>query len=97
MAFNMEPPVRLGVTQIVATSTGSAETTNAFATATSVVRVLATVDTHVVFGASPNTATVNDALVGAHYPEYFIVNGGWKAAAVVDASSGRVSFTEVSR
>lgn len=97
MSFQIEPPVRLGITQIVNSSTTSAETTNAFGTATTLVRVAATANAHVVFGASPNTATVNDAIVTTSAPEYFIVNPGWKAAAIVDASTGKVSFTEVSR
>ena len=97
MSYQTEPPVRLGTTQIVAASTTSAETTNAFGSGAHLVRIAATADCHVVFGSSPNTATTSDALIVSAMPEYFIVNPGWKAAVVVAASTGTVSITEVSR
>lgn len=55
---------------------GGAASSAAFASTTKVVRLICDASCSFVFGASPQTATTNNALMGAGTPEYFGVIPG---------------------
>jgi hypothetical protein len=57
-----------------------------------IVRVLATADCHIVFGGSP-TATANDTLLPANQPEYFVFTPGQCIAVVQDSAPGTLFIT----
>ena len=72
---------------------GSAASTasSAFGAGTEYVRVAASTDFHIVFGASP-TATADHIFIPADQPEIFKVNPGEKVAAI---GSANVSVSEL--
>jgi hypothetical protein len=57
-----------------------------------VVRLVATADCHIVFGANP-TATVNDTLLPANQPEYFVFTPCQLIAAIQDSVPGNLFIT----
>ncbi len=86
---------RWGTTQAVSfTSTSTAQTT-AFVAGVNTVRVIATTQCHLAFGASP-TATTNSPKLPANVAEYVVVTPGQKIAAIRTTTSGTLYVTEVS-
>ncbi len=86
---------RWGTTQTVAfTSTSTAQTT-AFVAGVNTVRVVASTQCHLAFGASP-TATTSSPKLPANLPEYIVVTPGQKIAAIRTTTSGTLYVTEVS-
>jgi hypothetical protein len=85
--------VALGLNQAVSfTSSGSAATA-AVGVATRIVRLVATVDCHVAFGADP-TATTSSMLLPAGSVEYVAITPGHKVAARGASASGTLHVTE---
>ena len=66
-ADNLHPiqALPLGTTQTISVASSSAATSSAFATGTTVVRVVSTTDCHIIFAASP-TATTSTAYLPAN-------------------------------
>lgn len=83
-----------GVTQVIVMDTESQATTAI--TNTSVIRVLATADCHIVVGVSP-TATLSDLYIPANVPEYFEIgqDGNNQLAVVQDSAGGTIYITEM--
>ena len=83
-----------GTTQTITTSGSSAAISTAFATGTTVVRIVATEDVNIKFGSAP-TATTNDPFVPANQVEYFKVTAGEKVAAIQNSAAGTCYVTEM--
>jgi hypothetical protein len=83
-----------GTTQTITTSGSSAAISTAFATGTTVVRIVATADIHLKFATSP-TATTSDPFLPANQVEYFKVTAGEKVAAIQNSAAGTVYVTEM--
>jgi len=87
---------RLGTHQSVAfTNAGSTAITNAFGSATTYVRVVATADAYIKFDGTPTAATT-DVVLLADKPEYFVAAPSMKAAARGVSGSGTLHVTELS-
>ncbi len=83
------PVIRPGITQTVAvgaTSTQSAVTDG------NVVRLVATTDCHIAFGASP-TADNTCLFLPANTPEYFACYGTDLVAVIADSGTGTLYIT----
>jgi len=96
-SFNLSETIQAlapGTTQTVSTASSSAATSNAFASGTTVVRIIATEDCNIVFAASP-TATTSSTFLPANQVEYFKVTAGDKVAAIQNSASGTVYVTEM--
>ena len=88
--------LRPGTTQKVSPSGSSAATGNAFGSQTEYVRIAATADIYILFGANPtavSTAGSSTIFVPADEPEIFKVSPGEKVAVI---GSAEVSVTEMS-
>ncbi len=85
----------LGTTQTVSVTSSSAANSTAFASGTTVVRVVSTTDCHIIFATSP-TATTSTAYLPANQVEYFKVSAGEKCAAIQSSEAGTVFVTEMS-
>ena len=84
-----------GTTQKVAYTGTAAATTNAVGNSTNVVRLVATTDCYLAFGAGP-TATTGSMYFPANTVEYFSVNpGNTKISALRVNTSGTLDVTEV--
>jgi hypothetical protein len=83
-----------GTTQTITTSGSSAAISTAFATGTTVVRIVATEDVNIKFGSSP-TATTSDPFIPANQVEYFKVTAGEKVAAIQNTAAGTCYVTEM--
>ena len=83
-----------GTTQTITTSGSSAAISTAFATGTTVVRIVATEDVNIKFGSSP-TATTSDPFIPANQVEYFKVTAGEKVAAIQNSAAGTCYVTEM--
>jgi hypothetical protein len=83
---------RIG-TPMVPITTGAITAPSAAITGTCV-RLVATKDCHIAFGADPS-AGPNDPLLAAGIPEYFWVTNGHKVAAIQDSEAGKVHVTPV--
>lgn len=83
-----------GTTQTITTSGSSAAISTAFATGTTVVRIVATEDVNIKFGSAP-TATTSDPFVPANQVEYFKVTAGEKVAAIQNSAAGTCYVTEM--
>ncbi len=97
-SFNLSETIQAlapGTTQTVSTASSSAATSNAFASGTTVVRIIATEDCHIVFAASP-TATTSSTFIGAKQAEYFKVDAGQKCAGIRSSTDGTLFVTEMS-
>ena len=81
-------------TQTITTSGSSAATSNAVATSTRLVRIVATEDVHIAFATAP-TATTSNPFLPAKQVEYFKITGGDKVAAIQNSSAGVVYVTEM--
>ena len=57
-----------------------------------VVRLLATADCHIVFDANP-AAAPNDTLLLANQPEYFVFTPGQRIAVIQDSATGTLYVT----
>ncbi len=88
-------PFRMYGTQTVAIGASSAATSTAVSSGTQIVRLIATVDCHVVIGNSP-TATTSDTYLAADREEYFTCASGENVAVIQSASSGTLYVTECS-
>jgi len=83
-----------GTTQTITTSGSSAAISTAFATGTTVVRIVATEDVNIKFGSTP-TATTSDPFIPANQVEYFKVTAGEKVAAIQNSTAGTCYVTEM--
>ena len=83
-----------GTTQTISVASSSAATSSAFATGTTVVRVVSTTDCHIIFATSP-TATTSTAYLPANQVEYFKATAGEKIAAVRANADGTLYVTEM--
>lgn len=83
------PVVRPGPTQKIAI--GSVSTASA-AVGAQVVRLLATADCHIAFGASP-AADAGGLLLTANLPEYFACESTDGVAVIADAGEGSLYIT----
>ncbi len=83
------PVIRPGSTQKIAVSSTSAQSEPADG---NVVRLLATVDCHIAFGASP-MADAGSLFLPANTPEYFACYGTDKVAVVSDGADGALYIT----
>lgn len=72
--------------QVVGISASSAQTTNAFANTTTLVRLNTDSICSIKFGTNP-TATANNARMAANQTEYFSIppNSGWKVAVITNS------------
>lgn len=68
----------------------------AFNAQTTVVRVVATTNCHIRFGANP-TATTSNVYLPAGVVEYFRVTPGDKVAAIKNATAGSLYVTEMTQ
>ncbi len=88
------PAFRPGTTQTVSVTSSSAATTNPVGEATTIARLVCTVDCHVNVGESP-TATTSNMLLPAYTVEYVrVVKGVDKVAAIRAAVDGTLYVTE---
>lgn len=93
------PAVRLeaktpGASQKVAVGAASAASTAITGTA---VRVVASVNCHLAFGASPAAAADGTCVyLPAGVPQVFTITSGWKAAVIEDSGAGNLFITVVS-
>lgn len=83
------PAMKPGTTQVV---NFDASVPSAAAVQAEVVRVVATQDCHLAFGLAP-VATINDLLLPANTPEYFLLDAGHKIAAIKDSTLGKLFIT----
>ena len=83
-----------GSTQTITTSGSSAAISTAFASATRIVRIVATEDVNIKFGSAP-TATTSDPFIPANQVEYFKVTSGEKVAAIQNSAAGTCYVTEM--
>lgn len=83
-----------GTTQTITTSGSSAATSTAFATGSTIARIVATEDCHLAFATSP-TATTSDTFLPAKQVEYFKITAGEKVAAIQSSTAGTVYVTEM--
>ena len=81
--------------QTVAYTGTSAASTNAFASSTHLVRVVATSDCFITFAGTP-TATTSDIFLPAYTVEYFMADSV-KVAAIQSASAGDLHVTEMTK
>ena len=84
----------LGTTQTISVASSSAATSSAFATGTTVVRVVSTTDCHIIFAASP-PATTSTAYLPANQVEYLKATAGEKIAAIRANADGTLFITEM--
>ena len=84
----------LGTTQTVSVTSSSAANSTAFASGTTVVRVVSTTDCHIIFATSP-TATTSTAYLPANQVEYFKATAGEKIAAIRANADGTLYVTEM--
>lgn len=82
-----------GASQNVTTSGTSAQSA-ALGGNTLIVRLIATTDCRVAFGANP-TATATSMLLTAGVPEFFTVQVGSKIAAIATGLGGALNITEM--
>lgn len=82
-----------GTTQNVAFTAASAQSTAIGGTGHKLVRLIATQDCWVRQAANP-TAVTTDTFIKAGVPEYFIVKGGNKIAAIRNSADGTLNITE---
>ena len=87
--------LRPGTVQVVSYTT-SVATTNAFASSTHQIRIVATTACHYILGAAP-TATTSHTYLPADVVEYIDVSPGEKIAFIQHASGGNAYVTEVSK
>ncbi len=83
------PVIRPGATQKVAVTSASTQSAPADG---NVVRLLATVDCHIAFGAAP-TSDVNSLFLPANTPEYFACYGTDLVAVISDGADGSLYIT----
>ena len=96
-AFNKSETIQalpLGATQTISVTSSSAANSTAFASGTTVVRVVSTTDCHIIFAASP-TATTSTAYLPANQVEYFKGTAGEKSAAIRANADGTLYVTEM--
>lgn len=84
--------IRPGTVQTVAIGAASAASA-AVGVRTTIVRVAATADCHIVIGANP-TATANDTPLFAKQPEFFAIVPGEKIAVIQSSGAGTLFITE---
>lgn len=84
--------VSLGSSQNVS-YTGTAASSTAFASTTTVVRLVSTSDCYVVFGSNP-TATTSSSFLPVGVVEYFLVTPGQKVSAIQLSAAGSLNVTE---
>lgn len=89
----MQIASRNSTTQAVAFTAASAASTNAFATGTCQVRVVANSACHIVVAGTP-VATTSDPFLPANWVEYLTVSPGEKIAAIRAATGGLVTATD---
>jgi hypothetical protein len=87
-------PVALWGTMQAVSFDGSVATGNAVATTTKVVRLCATQDCYVLFGASPTAAANTSILLPKGVVEYVEITGGHKVAAIKVATAGILNVVE---
>jgi hypothetical protein len=83
------PAILPGTAVVVPIGAGSLQTV---AINSTVVRLVATADCHIVFGANP-TATENDSFLPANQPEYFVFSPGQLVAVIQDSVPGNLFIT----
>jgi hypothetical protein len=83
--FVKAPASRLGTNQVIAPA-GSSVATNAFGASTTAIRVVASATVNVRIDSGSPIATTADPLLPANTPEYFVVSGGMKLAAIGTAN-----------
>lgn len=84
----------IGPAQAVAVGVASTQSTALSGSTTFMVRLLATVDCYVAFGANP-TATTSSTRLIANQPEYFAAKAGQKIAVLRVTGDGSLSVTEM--
>lgn len=89
-------PYKIIGTQVVSVSSTSAAIGTAFASATTVIRMVSTTDCHIRFGDTP-TATSSHMLLPANVVEYFRVTPGVKVAAIQRSVGGTLYVTEMTQ
>jgi hypothetical protein len=87
--------MRPGTVQNVAFTTGASAASAAIATSTSTVRLIATADCWVVFGAVPVASATNAARLRADREELFRVDPGDRIAVLGVAASGSLNICEM--
>jgi len=87
------PVTKWGTMQAVSFD-GSVQATNAVGAGTTVVRLCATQDCYVLFGANPTAAASTSALLPAGSVEYVEIVGGQKIAAIKVATAGILNIIE---
>lgn len=87
-------PVALWGTMQAVSFDASAQATNAVATTTKVVRLCATEDCYVLFGADPTAAASTSILLPKGVVEYAEITGGHKVAAIKVATAGILNLVE---
>ena len=90
----MDPYKVIG-TSVVAIS-GSSAASSAFASQTTIVRVVSTTDCFIRFDANP-TATSSHMYLPAGVVEYFRVTPGHKVAGIQRSAAGNLYVTEMTR
>jgi len=83
-------------TQTAAFTASSAAITNAVGSQVNKVRLLATQNCHIAFGASP-TATTSDFYLPSGVVEYFTIKPGQKVAAIRNSADGTLYVTEMTQ
>jgi len=83
------PAILPGTAVVVAIGAASLQSA---AINSTVVRLVATADCHIVFGANP-TATANDTFLPANQPEYFVFTPGQLIAVIQDSVPGNLFIT----
>lgn len=93
---NVMQVVGFGVTQSVAIGATSAQITNATASDTDVVRLVATVDCNVAIGSNPTASATTSAFLPAGVVEYVDIVSGYKVAVIqkTGGSAGTLFVTE---
>jgi len=96
-SFNLSETIQAvapGTTQTITTSGSSAAISTAFASGSTVARIVTTEDCHIKFASSP-TATTSDTFLPAKQVEYFKITAGEKVAAIQSSTAGTVYVTEM--
>lgn len=91
-ANDIFPAISQGASQIIA-YTGAAAQSAAFATGVTILRVFATTDCFLEFGANP-TATSGSMFLPGGFIEYFEVRPGDKLSVIRSTISGTLYMTE---
>lgn len=90
--LRLKTPLTVSIT---ATSAQSSAISSTSVSGFSVIRLVSTVDIHVLEGSNP-TATTSHSLIVANQPEYFEIANGNKLAAIRASEDGTLYITVMS-